>query len=275
MPAEKTRLYPAGGYQNPPRLSAKTRTLIAFHELPAEHEPRWVFIKQQCVHCTDARCATVCPPQAYSRTPEGIVVCDSSKCIACSACLDECPFGVPALEYLDLETPRLIKCDWCLNRQRAAAAPIERDGQALSGPRLAEYQRALHAPACARACPTGAIEFGPRDALLAEARRRIAAAPKKYIDDIYGEKELGGLGWLYLAAVPFDQLGLPTEFAPASPRKEFGQAWPLPSCPATWPTALAGGLVVGLAWFCDRRDRVRTAEDPSQTPSPDDTPPAT
>lgn len=241
MPAEKTR--PAG-YQNPPRLSPRTRTLISYHELNEPSGLRWVFMKHQCLHCVDARCATVCAPQAYSRTAEGVVVCDSSKCVACAACIDECPFAVPTLEYLDLDTPRLVKCDWCLGRGESAAA----DG--------AGVEKKAH-PACARACPTGAIQFGNRIELLAEAHRRIAASPTAYVDHVYGERELGGTGWVYLSPVPFEKLELPLDFAPAAEPKFFGQS------PGASP-ALA--LAAGLIWFCQRRDDV-AQRDRSDGPS--------
>jgi formate dehydrogenase iron-sulfur subunit len=48
--------------------------------------------------------------------------------------------------------------------------------------------------------------------LLREAKRRIAARPERYVDHVYGEKEAGGTGWLYLSRVPFEKLGFPTSF---------------------------------------------------------------
>jgi hypothetical protein len=66
------------------------------------------------------------------------------------------------------------------------------------------------------------LRFGRRDQLLIEARRRIAGSPGEYIRHIFGEKELGGLGWLYLAAIPFKQLGFPTEFLPPAEFKGMG-----------------------------------------------------
>jgi ferredoxin len=66
-------------------------------------------------------------------------------------------------------------------------------------------------PACVESCPAEALTFGRRDALIAEARRRIYQAPDDYVDAIYGETEAGGTCWLYLASVPFDQLGFQTD----------------------------------------------------------------
>jgi hypothetical protein len=56
------------------------------------------------------------------------------------------------------------------------------------------------------------VIFGKRADLMADAKRRIAAAPGKYYQDrVYGEKEGGGTQALYLSAadVPFTALGLP------------------------------------------------------------------
>jgi formate dehydrogenase iron-sulfur subunit len=80
--------------------------------------------------------------------------------------------------------PWIRKCTFCADRQGAGIKP-----------------------ACVTTCPTGALESGERDELIAEARARIAAAPGKYVDHIYGEKEVGGTSWLLLSPVPFEKLG--------------------------------------------------------------------
>jgi formate dehydrogenase iron-sulfur subunit len=217
---EKTRFFAAaGGYQNPKSYSPQTRTFIAFHEIEDGGTLRWVFIKRQCMHCTDMRCLSVCPPLVFSRTKDGLVVADAVKCIGCYACVDECPFAVPAVDTADGDQPRVYQCTFCIERQQAVLEEIRIDGRALGGTALAKHQASFRTPACIKACPSGALTFGDRDKLLAEARRRIAAAPKKYVDHIYGEKEMQGTSWLYLAAVPFKRLGFPTEFrAPAESR---------------------------------------------------------
>jgi formate dehydrogenase iron-sulfur subunit len=66
-------------------------------------------------------------------------------------------------------------------------------------------------------CPTAAITFGERDDMIAEARRRIAAAPSRYIPHIYGLDEVGGTSVLHLSSVPFEKLGYPTNLPDKAP----------------------------------------------------------
>jgi len=75
----------------------------------------------------------------------------------------------------------------------------------------------LDQPACTAACPTGATIFGDRDLLLAEAHRRIAAEPKKYIDHVYGEHELGGTSVLYISDVDLVHAGWPPHTRASDP----------------------------------------------------------
>jgi len=265
LKADDTKFFAAeGGYQNPSGFTPYTRTYVSFHERdPSGGGPAWVFVKRQCMHCKDTRCASVCAPQVYWRTAEGVVAFEPSACIGCSACVDECPFGVPVIDYWDVDTPHLRKCTFCLDRQETEIESVRLDGRPLSGDREDRYEAALKTPACARACPTGAIRFGPRDELLTEARRRIAAAPHRYVVHIYGEKELGGLGWLYLAAVPFKELGFPTEFPPPMEHGGMGMHRPQPHgqpkprrVRASLSTAL-GATLAGLTWLFRRREEVR------------------
>ena len=214
LQADKTRFFAAeGGYQNPPRFSPRTFTYIAYHETVDEAgEPVWVFIKRQCMHCGDLYCNRVCPVELFRKTDSGVVAYEADQCIGCGQCIDACPFHVPTIDQWDVPTPHLRKCSFCLGRQEARIDGADVDGRALSGEALERHRESFQKPACSKACPTGAIQFGDREELLAEARRRIAAEPDKYIDHVYGEVEAGGTGWLYLGSVPFKELGLPTRF---------------------------------------------------------------
>ena len=142
-----------------------------------------VFVKKQCLHCWQPACAAACLTNAMYKTHEGPVIWRSDKCMGCRFCMVSCPFDIPKFEY-DSWNPRIQKCNMC----------FERLEQGLE-------------PACVKACPTDALTFGPKRELMEIARMRIYNHPDRYVHKIYGEHEVGGTGWLYLSAVPFEQLG--------------------------------------------------------------------
>jgi hypothetical protein len=67
-------------------------------------------------------------------------------------------------------------------------------------------------------CPPQCLTFGRRSELIGVAHRLIQADPSRYVDHIYGETEVGGSSWLYLAGRPFSSLGFPA-LGPASPAR--------------------------------------------------------
>lgn len=91
-------------------------------------------VPTQCRHCENAPCMAVCPTGAISKTDEGFIVIDETKCIGCEMCVVVCPFGHP---IFDIERKVVIKCDGCVERFREGKVP-----------------------ACVEACPTGALMFG-------------------------------------------------------------------------------------------------------------------
>jgi len=96
-------------------------------------------------------------------------------------------------------------------------------------------------PECADACPADALLFGTRQELIKEARKRIQENPKDYYDYIYGEHEAGGTSFLYLSAVPFNELGLKTSLQKQSyPELTKGFLYSVPSVFVLWPSILLG-----------------------------------
>jgi formate dehydrogenase iron-sulfur subunit len=150
---------------------------------------RTITVKRQCMHCLQPACTSACLTRAMSKTPDGPVTWNGRKCMGCRYCMVSCPFDVPKFEYHSAN-PRIQKCQMCATRV-AAGEP----------------------PACVAACPAAALTFGRRDNLLDEAKSRIYTQPASYVHRIYGEQEAGGTGWLYLSAVPFEQIGFRTDLA--------------------------------------------------------------
>ena len=249
LPAVKTEL-PTGnlGLQNPTVLSSKSFVVVSYHEIGDEKAPaglRYVSAKRQCMHCEDPACASACPVTALHKTPEGPVVYDGDKCIGCRYCMWACPFGVPTVEW-DKLAPRIHKCTGCYDRL-GRASPLRRNGQPLTAADQKRYAAAHAVPACVEQCPAGALLYGEREEMLAEAKRRIATAPSRYVNHVYGETEAGGTGALYLSAVPFAELGFPevgTKSYPARSQVALG---------AVPPAVLAVGAVLGGAYALSRR----------------------
>jgi formate dehydrogenase iron-sulfur subunit len=205
---------------------------LSAHKLTAIESHGERYSRRLCMHCEQPTCVSVCPVGALQKTALGPVVYDASKCMGCRYCMTACPFQVPTYEW-SARLPKMRKCDQCYERQSK--------GQPT---------------ACAAACPTGATTCGDRDALVAEAKKRIAEKPGEYYNRIYGLKEVGGTTVLMLSAVPFEQIGLRTTL----PQE------PLPML--TWnvlshvPDIVSVGSVLlgGIWWITNRRDEVAKAE---------------
>ena len=180
---------------NPPKTTAYTYMNVEYHEVEdSQGKLTWNFVHKRCFHCVEPTCASVCPVAAMRKDPNGPVTWDEARCIGCRYCAQACPFRIPKYQY-DNGWPEVGKCWFCWDR-------------------IAEGLQ----PACAKACPPKAIEFGEREAVLAEAHRRINDNPGKYVDYVYGEKEAGGTSLFYISPVPFEKLGfnmeVPHEYLP-------------------------------------------------------------
>lgn len=73
-----------------------------------------------CNHCIHPKCAGVCPVDAYTVRPDGVVLLDSSRCMGCGYCAWACPYGAP--QYLD-EQGIMTKCDLCYDNLDAGLPP--------------------------------------------------------------------------------------------------------------------------------------------------------
>ena len=246
---ESTELESALGFQNPASLSAKTYTLITSHEVPDSNAPgglHYAFTMQRCLHCLEPACVSACPTTALYRQSDGPVSYDSDPCIGCRYCILACPWGVPTTDW-DTLKPKIHKCTHCADRCDQPA-PSERNGTPLTPVEVDKFLEDIIAPACVKACPADALRFGEREEMLAEAHRRMAARPDKYIDHIYGEHEAGGTSVMYLSAVPFEKLGFPK--LGNKPYPGFSR-FALHAVP---PAVMAlGALLAGTFFFVKRR----------------------
>jgi len=170
--------------------SARWTTIVDEPDARGDH-----FVRLQCRHCLDPSCVSACIVGALHKTPEGPVVYNSHICIGCRYCMIACPFQIPAYEYNNALTPHVRKCTFCF-----------------------EYVKKGGLPACAQVCPREVMTFGKRSDLLKLARWKMKNHPDKYVDHIYGEHEVGGTSWLYLASEPFDRIGFPRLGTAAPPR---------------------------------------------------------
>ena len=214
-----------GCYDNPPDLSPDTWNRIAFYEVERQGQVDWLFRPVRCLHCAEASCVSVCPTGAAAHRGE-FVIFDQDWCIGCGYCVQACPFNVPHRSE-SVGTAR--KCTFCIDR--------------VSNGDL---------PACATACPTGALTWGQRDELLPKAKERVEVlrgngSPEAHL---YGENELGGLGRLSILTLPTEAYGLPE--LPRYATANVGGQW------------LSGILTAGVVaavpfWLLFKRQRAEEA----------------
>lgn len=184
---------PPLSHDKPVDLSEKSRTTIRYIAGGPKEPP--VYVKRQCMHCLDPACVSACPVSAMKVDEKtGIVDNDPSTCIGCRYCMVACPFDIVQFEW-DPAMPRIIKCNMCRETNLKTRGIT----------------------ACVDVCPSGALVFGTRGRLLAEAKKRIKEDPKKYVPKIYGEKDGGGTSVLYLAGKDFESLGFPRNLGDESP----------------------------------------------------------
>jgi formate dehydrogenase iron-sulfur subunit len=235
-------------YDNTSELGANTWRHVAFIEqkVPARDGDgkgdgevdalRWLMSSDVCKHCTHAACLDVCPTGSLFRTEFDTVVVQEDICNGCGYCVVACPFGVldkrhiarssgdPPAEILGLqlgkkEDGRVWKCTLCYDRLKGG-----------------------HEPACAKACPTDSIQFGPLDELRerADARLEKLRADRWNGARLYGrdpDDGVGGFGAFFLLLDEPEVYGLPPD--PVVTTSHL---------PEMWRTAAVatGALVIGV-----------------------------
>jgi formate dehydrogenase iron-sulfur subunit len=172
---------------------------------------RWVFLSDVCKHCANAGCLEACPTGSIVRTEFGGVFVQPDICNGCGYCVVSCPFGVIDKRPDD---GRAFKCTFCYDRQKAGLKP-----------------------ACATACPTESIQFGPLEELQARGKRRIAELQQRGYADarLYDPQEtsVGGVHALFVILGEPENYNLP----------------PAPQIPtiyqkSTWTSALLSAVIL-------------------------------
>jgi formate dehydrogenase iron-sulfur subunit len=180
---------------------------------PARDGLRWLMSSDVCKHCTSAACLEVCPTGALFRTEFGTVVVQQDICNGCGYCVPACPFGV--IERRE-DDGRVFKCTLCYDRLK--------DGME---------------PACAHACPTRSIQFGPLEELRERADDRLQTLRERGVDDarLYLRDEadgIGGAGAFFLLLDEPEVYGFPPD--PVSTTRDVPRVWRA--------AAVAAGVVV-------------------------------
>lgn len=158
LPAEQTENW--GSHQNPKDLSGVTLKLVRFEEVETDNGMQWLFFPEQCRHCVE-------PPCLDAMTVPGSIIHDqeTGAVVYTNLTADEpdkeafgvaCPYNIPRINQ---ETGRVVKCDMCIDRVKIGLLP-----------------------ACVQTCPTGAMNFGERDDMLALAEEHLKAAAEKFPD---------------------------------------------------------------------------------------------
>ncbi|ONK12406.1 4Fe-4S dicluster domain-containing protein [Streptomyces sp. MP131-18] len=211
-------------YDNTGALGASSWRHVAFIEQDkplggqqTQPELRWLMASDVCKHCTHAACLDVCPTGSLFRTEFGTVVVQEDICNGCGYCVPACPYGVIEQREGD---GRAWKCTLCYDRLGAGQEP-----------------------ACAKACPTESIQFGPLDDLREKAAARVEQLHATGVPDarLYGEDPadgVGGAGALFLLLDEPEVYGLPPD--PVVTTRDL---------PAMWRHAgvAAAALLTGLA----------------------------
>ena len=160
-PASRTRQ--RGTHQNPPDLNFFTYKLVRFSEFEEGGNPKWYFFPDQCRHCLEPPCKATAESlgsKAIIQDQATGAVIFNQKVKVKPADFKEirssCPYDIP--RYYE-RMGVMSKCTMCFDRIKEGMMP-----------------------ACVKACPTGTMNFGDRNAILDMANKRLADVKSHYKD---------------------------------------------------------------------------------------------
>ncbi len=189
-------------YDNTGHLSATTWRHVLFKEKVGDFGGRWLMLSDVCKHCQDAPCQQACPTGSLIYNDFGDVYVQPDICNGCGYCIPACPFGVLGRSAVD---GHAHKCTLCFDRQ-------------------SDHME----PACAKACPTASIQFGPLTDLRRRARERVEElhARGNTAAYLYGADSVGDYGALnsfFLLEDHPNEYNLPEE--PRQPLRNQGSRY--------------------------------------------------
>jgi formate dehydrogenase iron-sulfur subunit len=201
----------------------------------------WLMMSDVCKHCQHASCMEVCPTDAIIRTEFDTVYIQPDVCNGCRNCIAACPYDVIGL---DEHAKVAQKCTLCYDRLQGGMEP-----------------------ACAKACPTQSIQFGPVIELREKAQQRLTALHAQGVPEarLYGADDsvYGGLNAFFLLMDEPEAYRLPNAANAVLPRRNNERGYLATAVTAV--LAVIGGLVA----LRRRREPTAAAAVPAARPDPD------
>jgi formate dehydrogenase iron-sulfur subunit len=201
----------------------------------------WLMMSDVCKHCQQASCMEVCPTGAIIRTEFDTVFIQPDVCNGCRNCIAACPYSVIEMD----ENAKVAqKCTLCYDRLQGGMEP-----------------------ACAKACPTESIQFGPVAELRERAQQRLNDLHSQGLAEarLYGADDsvYGGLNAFFLLMDEPEAYQLPSAANAVLPSRNNVGGYL-----ATLVTA-ALGVLGGLIALRRRREPAPETSEPSGKPEPD------
>jgi formate dehydrogenase iron-sulfur subunit len=232
------------GYDNTGQLDSQNwRYVQMIDNVPDEtlgtgQGKAWLMMSDVCKHCQHASCMDVCPTGAIIRTEFDTVFIQPDVCNGCRNCISACPYSVIGI---DEKTNVARKCTLCYDRLQGGMEP-----------------------ACAKACPTQSIQFGPLDELQQRADKRLADLHSQGVAEanLYGRDEevYGGLNAFFLLMDKPEAYRLPNAANATLPGRNNPGGW------LTTAVTAVLGVLGGLIAL--RRRQVSPQEPPPQEGPP-------